>query len=382
MLVKERLLLTPGTSGVITNASLYVPFRLGRFFDGLVAFLPYVFRVCSLIPHFKTMPNFYYTDANGQRKLVNPQQLKALAVQGLITPDTELETDTGKKGKAGQIKGLFATVLPPPTADSGAEIEVYDYSRIASALRLSTVSILIYILAGITRVLDGVMQGGTQGETGTILVAVLALGAIGFSISCVGRLAKLLHEGVGIRIFYAICMFIPILGLIPLFTVYFPARNILKQAGYEVGFLGADMREFGESNSAAGWVAGIAGVLLVGVIGWATMLGSPHPTEQAANFAVMEQTTEMLSPLQTYRDHEHRFSFRYPEGWRRIVRPVDKPNSLVFIVGQVDGGRAPIVGVTAIPTPGVSNEDLLAIPKQAFQNLLESLGLNNVEIKE
>jgi len=69
------------------------------------------------------MPNFYYTDSNGQRGLLTPEQLKALAVQGVITPDTELETDTGKKGKAGQIKGLFAAApapvsqtVPPNTA--------------------------------------------------------------------------------------------------------------------------------------------------------------------------------------------------------------------------------------------------------------------------
>ena len=90
----------------------------------------------------------------------------------------------------------------------------------------------------------------------------------------------------------------------------------------------------------------------------------------------------MTAAGQTYRDNEHRFSFRYPEGWKKIVRPADIPNSLVLVVGQIDGGRAPHVNITAIPTPGVSNEDLLAIPKPAFQNLLESLGLNNVEIKE
>jgi len=61
------------------------------------------------------MPNFYYTDENGQKGLINPQQLKALAVQGIITPDTPLETDTGYKGKAGQIKGLFAHVSSTAT---------------------------------------------------------------------------------------------------------------------------------------------------------------------------------------------------------------------------------------------------------------------------
>jgi len=66
------------------------------------------------------MPNFYYTDANGQRGLINEVQLKALAVQGIITPNTPLETEAGHKGKAGQLKGLFATApvtqtVPPNT---------------------------------------------------------------------------------------------------------------------------------------------------------------------------------------------------------------------------------------------------------------------------
>ena len=59
------------------------------------------------------MPNFYYADTNGQKHLLTPQQLKELVARGMITPDTPLETDTGKKGKAGQIKGLFP-VTPPP----------------------------------------------------------------------------------------------------------------------------------------------------------------------------------------------------------------------------------------------------------------------------
>jgi hypothetical protein len=37
-------------------------------------------------------------------------QLKDLANQGIITPQTELEADGGHRGKAHQVKGLF----PPP----------------------------------------------------------------------------------------------------------------------------------------------------------------------------------------------------------------------------------------------------------------------------
>ena len=62
------------------------------------------------------MPDFYYTDANGQKRgAFAPQQLKELAARGTITPNTLLETDTGHKGKAGQIKGLFPAAPPPVT---------------------------------------------------------------------------------------------------------------------------------------------------------------------------------------------------------------------------------------------------------------------------
>ena len=54
------------------------------------------------------MPNYFYTDANGNRRgPITPEALKALASQRIITPNTPLETDSGKKGLAGQLSGLF-----------------------------------------------------------------------------------------------------------------------------------------------------------------------------------------------------------------------------------------------------------------------------------
>lgn len=66
------------------------------------------------------MTNFFYFDQSGQKQgPINDQQLRALAAQGSITPQTPLETDTGHKGQAGQIPGLFAAPapeLPPVTS--------------------------------------------------------------------------------------------------------------------------------------------------------------------------------------------------------------------------------------------------------------------------
>ena len=60
------------------------------------------------------MANFFYYDANGQKfGPVNDAQLKALAAQGAIHPQTPMEADTGHKGTAGQIPGLFVAAQLP-----------------------------------------------------------------------------------------------------------------------------------------------------------------------------------------------------------------------------------------------------------------------------
>lgn len=71
------------------------------------------------------MTNYFYFDGNGTKQgPVNDQQLMALASQGVITPDTPLETEGGHKGVAGQIPGLnfpFPTgQIPHPKASRPA----------------------------------------------------------------------------------------------------------------------------------------------------------------------------------------------------------------------------------------------------------------------
>ncbi|GHT32101.1 hypothetical protein FACS1894214_3840 [Planctomycetales bacterium] len=57
------------------------------------------------------MANFFYFDGNGTKQgPVSQEQLKSLAQQGGIRPETQLETDGGHRGTANQISGLF----PPP----------------------------------------------------------------------------------------------------------------------------------------------------------------------------------------------------------------------------------------------------------------------------
>ena len=59
------------------------------------------------------MANFYYTDAGGTRRgPLNEHQLQSLATKGIIKPKTILETEDGRTGAAGQVKGLkFETVV-------------------------------------------------------------------------------------------------------------------------------------------------------------------------------------------------------------------------------------------------------------------------------
>lgn len=82
------------------------------------------------------MAQYYYFNASGEK--VGPvagNEIKTLAAQGIITPETPLETDTGHKGRAGQIKGLnFHAPEPPPVeSDPFAELEPSSPSLVSSS---------------------------------------------------------------------------------------------------------------------------------------------------------------------------------------------------------------------------------------------------------
>ena len=52
------------------------------------------------------MANWYYYNESGDKIEVTGGQLKGLAKAGTITPDTIVETEDGKKARAGKVKGL------------------------------------------------------------------------------------------------------------------------------------------------------------------------------------------------------------------------------------------------------------------------------------
>ncbi|MDR0522793.1 MAG: DUF4339 domain-containing protein [Planctomycetaceae bacterium] len=71
------------------------------------------------------MANWFYYDNNGQKQgPVTGSQLKQLAAQGLVLPETVIETETGRQVTAKEVKGLLsepATVhVPLPAAEDSA----------------------------------------------------------------------------------------------------------------------------------------------------------------------------------------------------------------------------------------------------------------------
>ena len=60
------------------------------------------------------MSNFYIIKPNGQKQgPISEQRLKELAASGLLEPNTLLETESGHKGTAEQIRGLFVKPIDP-----------------------------------------------------------------------------------------------------------------------------------------------------------------------------------------------------------------------------------------------------------------------------
>jgi len=100
------------------------------------------------------MPNFFITDKNGTKHSFNEQQLQALAAQGRITPNTPLESDTGHKGLAGQIPGLFAAA-PSPFAQSqpmspnvAVPSNASNHTDILKPIVFGGVAVLLLLLVG------------------------------------------------------------------------------------------------------------------------------------------------------------------------------------------------------------------------------------------
>ena len=142
------------------------------------------------------------------------------------------------------------TMPDTPVASEGSD---YDYKRIAMAYRLSTWSFVLFcslllFFAGLLISLFvlhiakmPIASPEIQAKALLVFAVFIMLIQLSFSIYCVVCLAGAIHYGIIARILFALC--IPsALCFTPYFYVYKPAGEILKEAGYEVGSFGADMR--------------------------------------------------------------------------------------------------------------------------------------------
>ena len=353
------------------------------------------------------MPNFYITDTKGQRHLFTPQQLKALAEKGKITPDTLLETDNGHKGFARQIKGLFPepstvpeakqTVLsnvPAPVAVSNtSNVSItdtpvitaqqdYDYRHIASLHRLSTWSILTFILA---RIPANMMMASDITDLGLTywFGFGIILAIVSFSVFCMVRLAKSLQFRIAIIILLAICLPLPGLCLVPLCCVYFYAGHLLKKAGYKVGFIGANRQQFGTEVSVPfteKWLVATSIVISISVMLLVSVIQDTLQTDKTDlrnEMPAVIWNPEVTVPLtQTYRDNEHGFSFRYPADWHEAPRTNVRTHD-VAVIGQHDNGFSPNMNVILLPL----DENLFRAPKAAFLAELEG-SLRDINVRD
>ena len=91
------------------------------------------------------MPNYYYIDSSGTKSdPLNEQQLQAMVAQGVFTPTTPLETDTGHKGFAGQIPGLkFNTATSSPFAQTAQQAKSRNTQQDAASIAMSIKSWLL-----------------------------------------------------------------------------------------------------------------------------------------------------------------------------------------------------------------------------------------------
>ena len=147
------------------------------------------------------MPNFYYTDAYGQKQgLINELQLKELVARGIITRHTLLETEGGHKGLADQIPGLFDSVLPPftfvpPVVRHSAPVHPVGEGKAITALILGIIGLIAWIipLFGLPVTVIGLIMG-ILGMFGTKRGMAIA----GFVMCIIGLMLTFINMAIGL----------------------------------------------------------------------------------------------------------------------------------------------------------------------------------------
>jgi len=127
-----------------------------------------------------------------------------------------------------------APIQGPPPLDADRE-KLRTIARHQRTLNLMILAQFgLYLAAAATRQVDGSELG----------VGLVALVIVALSLVATIRLAGVLY-GTTMAIIYGVLMFAPCIGLIILLLLNQEATRRLRNAGYKVGLLGADPKQFG-----------------------------------------------------------------------------------------------------------------------------------------
>jgi hypothetical protein len=92
-----------------------------------MALFLFAMKVCRTLPPNLniTMANWFYYNASGEKVgPITPTALKALAMEGVITPETKVENQGGRSALAGKVNGLtFPDTIPPTPNQPNAPAE-------------------------------------------------------------------------------------------------------------------------------------------------------------------------------------------------------------------------------------------------------------------
>lgn len=115
-------------------------------------------------------------------------------------------------------------------SDVAAPDNILLLNRIASGQRLMIYSVLVSMA--------GMALRTTIGPP----AAVISLVASVVAIVAAARLSGALGSGIAMRVFYCLCMIIPVVNLVVMLILSGRATRALRAGGYEVGLLGARQR--------------------------------------------------------------------------------------------------------------------------------------------
>ncbi len=100
------------------------------------------------------MTNWFYYDANGVKiGPVDNEGMKRLAGIGAVSPDTVIETDSGRKSVAGKIQGLIFSQTPAANLESKPVVKETEkpspFQLVRDRLKNPVASAIIGFVAGV-----------------------------------------------------------------------------------------------------------------------------------------------------------------------------------------------------------------------------------------